>query len=146
MFFTLKGSSMTPKIIKGACHEDSRGSLFFNNDFDASAIKRIYVIENVTTEFVRGWRGHQKEQRWFTAISGSFSIELIALDCWDKPSKNLEKIRFRLHSDTLDVLHVPAGYVSSIQAQEEGSKLLVMANYSMGELDDEYRFEVDYFE
>jgi dTDP-4-dehydrorhamnose 3,5-epimerase-like enzyme len=137
---------MTPKIIAGACHKDSRGSLFYNNDFDASAVKKIYVIENVNTAFVRAWHGHQIEQRWFSAIAGSFSIELIALDCWDRPSKNLEKIRFRLHSTTLDVLHIPPGYVSSIQSLEEGSKLLVMANYSMGELDDEYRFEVGYFE
>ena len=136
---------MVLKLLKGNNHIDSRGTLFYNNDFDASAIKRIYVIENVNTEFVRAWRGHQMEQRWFSAIAGSFSIELIAIDCWDKPSKNLEKIRFDLHSESLDVLHVPAGYVSSIQSQEEGSKLLVMANYSMGELEDEYRFEVDYF-
>jgi hypothetical protein len=137
---------MVPKIISGGCHKDSRGSLFFNNDFDASVITRIYVIENVNADQVRAWRGHQIEERWFSAIQGSFSIELIAIDQWDNPSKNLKRVRFNLQSGTLDVLHIPAGYVSSIQAEEEGSKLLVMANYSMGELDDEYRFEVGYFE
>jgi len=144
--FTLKGSSMTPKIIKGACHKDARGSLFYNNDFDATAIKRIYVIENQSTDFVRAWRGHKIEQRWFSAIAGSFTIELIAIDHWDKPSATLERLRFELHSGSLDVLHIPAGYVSSIQLHEVGSKLLVMSDYSIGELDDEYRFEVDYFE
>lgn len=137
---------MIPKIISGGCHKDARGSLYFNNDFDASAVKRIYVIENINTEFVRAWRGHQIEERWFSAVQGSFIIELIAIDNWDSPSKNLARVQFILKSDTLGVLHIPRGYVSSIQSNEEGSKLLVMANYSMGELDDEYRFDVDYFE
>jgi hypothetical protein len=42
-------------------------------------------------------------------------------------------------------LHIPAGYISSIQAIEENSKLMVMANYFMGEIKDEYRFDVNFF-
>jgi hypothetical protein len=44
------------------------------------------------------------------------------------------------------VLHIPAGYVSSIQSLIAGSKLLVMADYLMGVNEDDYRFESDYFE
>jgi hypothetical protein len=40
---------------------------------------------------------------------------------------------------------VPRGYVSSIQALEMGSKLLVMADHLLGEIKDEYRFDIDYF-
>jgi len=137
---------MVPKIISGGCHQDARGSLCFNNDFDATAIKRIYVIENVSSEFVRAWRGHQIEERWFSAIAGSFAIELIAIDDWASPSPNLRRMSLPLDSNGLEVLHIPAGYVSSIRALEAGSKLLVMANYALGELDDEYRFEVGYFQ
>lgn len=137
---------MFPKLLKGNSQEDSRGILFYNNDFDASAIKRIYVIENQNTDFVRAWQGHKMEQRWFSAIKGSFKIELIAVDDWDTPSKKLERLEFVLDSEKLDVLHISAGYVSSIQSLEEDSKLLVMADYSLGELEDEYRYASDYFE
>ena len=137
---------MFPKQLKGNSHEDSRGTLFFNNDFDASAIKRIYVIENKDTDFVRAWQGHKIEQRWFSVIKGSFKIELIAIDNWDVPSKKLERFSLVLHSEKLDVCHIPAGYVSSIQSLEEGAKLLVMADYALGELEDEYRYALDYFE
>lgn len=137
---------MFPKLLKGNRHEDSRGTLFYNNDFNASAIKRIYVIENTSTEFVRAWRGHQIEQRWFSAIKGSFKIQLLAVDDWDTPSKKLERLEFVLDSKKLDVLHTPAGYVSSIQSLEEDSKLLVMADNLLGELEDEYRYASDYFE
>ena len=87
-----------PEIIKGDSHKDPRGTLIYNNDFNASAIKRIYVIENKDTAFVRAWQGHQIEQRWFSAIKGSFKIELIAIDNWDTPSKKLERFEFVLDS------------------------------------------------
>ena len=136
---------MNPEITKGGRHTDSRGTLFYNNDFVASAIKRIYVIENDNTDFIRGWQGHQIEQRWFSVIKGSFRIELIAIDDWDYPSADLEQFSFIVDAETLNVLHVPSGYVSSIQSLEEGSKLLVMADYLLGEIQDEYRFAIDYF-
>lgn len=136
---------MVSKLLKGNNHVDFRGTLFYNNDFDATTIKRIYVIENLTTDFVRGWRGHQIEQRWFLAIKGSFKIELIAIDDWEYPSKELERDTFVIYAETMDILHIPSGVVSSIQSLEEGARLLVMADYSFGALDDEYWFEVDYF-
>ena len=136
---------MIPKIIKGDSHTDTRGTLFYNNDCDASQIKRVYVIENATTDIIRGWQGHKVEQRWFSAIKGSFKIQLIEIDHWEQPSKNLEKLTFIVKAEKLDVLHVPQGYVSSIQALEEASKLLVLADYLLGEIKDEYRYEADYF-
>ena len=136
---------MIPKIIRGGSNTDSRGTLLYNNNFDASGIKRIYVIENKETTFVRGWQGHRIEQRWFSVLQGSFKIELIAIDNWENPSKDVERFSFIVDAAKLDVLHVPSGYVSSIQSLEEGAKLLVMADYLLGEVQDEYRFYIDYF-
>jgi dTDP-4-dehydrorhamnose 3,5-epimerase-like enzyme len=137
---------MFPQLLKGNSHEDSRGTLVYNNDFDATAVKRIYVIENKNTDFVRAWQGHQIEQRWYSAIKGSFKIELIAIDDWNRPCKKSERLEIVLDSEKLDVLHIPPGYVSSIQSLAAGSKLLVMADYLLGELEDEYRYESGYFE
>lgn len=134
-----------PLVIKGAGYSDNRGKLLYNNLFDVSAIKRIYVIENANTDVIRAWQGHKIEQRWFSAVSGSFKIKLIAIDNWEKPSKNLTQHTFILNANQLDVLHVPAGYISSIQAMEIGSKLNVMANYFLGEIKDEYRYDANYF-
>ena len=136
---------MTPKIIVGNSHTDSRGSLWYNNDYDTSAIKRMFVIENHSTDFVRAWQGHQIEKRWYLVIKGSFKIQLIAIDNWEIPSKNLERFSFTVTANQLDVLHISQGYVSSIQSLEEGSKLLVMSDYFLGEIQDEFRFDTDYF-
>ena len=136
---------MKPRVISGNCHKDPRGLLFFNNVFDFTKIKRMYVIENSSKDVIRAWQGHLIEQRWFSAIQGSFKIQLIAVDNWDNPSVTLPNIEFSLHSDTLDILHIPAGYISSIQALEEKSKLVVMADYHLGEIRDEFRYPTDYF-
>lgn len=136
---------MEPKLINGNCHSDQRGTLLYNNDFDASLIKRIYIIENDSTQFIRGWQGHQIEQRWFQVVSGKFKIQLIKIDNWETPYVNLEVRTYLVDSEKLNVLHVPKGYVSSIQSLELNSKLLVMADYLLGEMKDEYRFDIDYF-
>jgi dTDP-4-dehydrorhamnose 3,5-epimerase-like enzyme len=136
---------MEPKLINGNYHSDLRGTLLYNNDFDTSLIKRIYIIENESPEFIRGWQGHQIEQRWFSVVSGKFKIQLIKIDDWEKPSVNLEVLTYLIDSEKLNVLHVPKGYISSIQSLELNSKLLVMADYLLGEIKDEYRYDIDYF-
>lgn len=136
---------MEPKLISGNCHSDQRGILLYNNDFNASLIKRIYIIENNDIQFVRGWQGHQVEQRWFSVISGSFKVQLIQIDNWENPTKELEVYTFVIDAKKLNVLHVPRGYVSSIQSLENRSKLLVMADHLLGEIKDEYRYDIDYF-
>ncbi|WP_289663029.1 WxcM-like domain-containing protein [Flavobacterium panacagri] len=136
---------MEPKLINGNSHSDQRGTLLYNNEFDASMVKRIYIIENESPEFIRGWQGHQIEQRWFSVVSGKFKIQLIKIDNWETPSLDLENFTYLIDSEKLNVLHVPKGYVSSIQSLEFNSKLLVMADYLLGEIQDEYRYDIDYF-
>ena len=135
-----------PKLIKGKIHKDNRGNLSYNNDFDAKAIKRIYIIENHNTLIIRAWQGHKIEQRWFSVVTGIFKISLIKIDNWDNPTKNLKSQEYILSSDTLDILHIPNGYISSIQALEKSSKLLVMADHLLGEIIDEYRYPQYYFD
>ncbi|MFV8465653.1 sugar epimerase [Flavobacterium sp. LB1P62] len=136
---------MIPKIINGNSHKDERGMLLFNNNFDVSTVRRIYFIENKDTEFIRGWQGHKIEQRWFSVIQGEFRIQLIAIDNWVIPSKDLKIFDCILKKSNFDVLHVPAGYISSIQSLDSNSKLMVMSDYFLGEIKDEYRFDADYF-
>lgn len=135
-----------PTIIKGGHFSDERGKLTFNNDFNALEIKRFYSIENRDTDFIRGWQGHTIEQRWFSAILGTFKISLIKVDDWDEPNKWSDILKFEINHTNLDVLHVPNGYISAIQSLEQNSKLLVFSDYALGETKDEFRFPLDYFE
>lgn len=136
---------MLPTIIKGGSHKDSRGKLLFNNDFDTTVIKRIYFIENETPSILRQWQGHKIEQRWFSAILGEFKIQLIKIDNWESPNKNLNTSEFKIKADTFDVLHIPKGYVTSIQSLTENARLIVFSDYLLNEIKDEYKFPIDYF-
>ena len=135
---------MKANILSGGIHVDQRGQLLFNNNFDATQVKRLYILENLRE--IRAWQAHRVEQRWFSCIEGSFLIRLIEVDNWDHPSRNLPALNFTLYSGVLDVLHIPSGYASSIEALDEKSKLLVLADYKLGDNQDEIRFASDYFE
>jgi hypothetical protein len=134
-----------PSLITGGSFTDARGTLYYNNAFDAFSIKRMYILDNSNIDIVRGWQGHKIEQRWFIVANGYFEIQLIAVDNWESPSKELESIEYQLSSETMDVLHVPAGYISAIKSMELGSKLLALSDYELGDIVDEFRFDIDYF-
>lgn len=134
-----------PKYLEGKKHKDERGVVTFNNDFDASQIKRIYTIENHSLDFIRGWQGHKIEQRWFASMKGSFEISVIKLDDFSQPSRVLTIQKYILTDDVLTYLHVPSGCITSIQSKCEGSKLLVLSDFKLGAVQDEYRFPLDYF-
>ena len=136
---------MKPKIIQGGQHSDSRGKIKYNNHFNASEIKRIYTIENVGTNYIRAWQGHSIERRWFSAIQGSFKLKLIKVNNWENPDKNSLILEYNLNDNNLNVLCVPPGYISSINSTEKKSKLLAMSDYQLGEINDEYKFDSNYF-
>lgn len=137
---------MKPELLNGGNHEDWRGIIRFNNDFDSSSVRRIYTIENLEVLFIRGWQGHKVEQRWFTVMQGAFKIVVIAICDWDNTSKKVDKKTFIIDAEQFDVLYVPKGCVTSIQALSLGSKLLAMSDYRLNEINDEHRFPLDYFE
>jgi dTDP-4-dehydrorhamnose 3,5-epimerase-like enzyme len=129
-----------PYIIPGASHFDLRGNLLYNNDFITNQVKRIYVVVNNKLDFIRGWQGHKIEQRWFSSIYGSFKIWVQPISNFETNIGLLEVLEFELNSKKLDVLHIPPGYVTAIQSKEENSRLLVMADYLVDEINDELRF------
>lgn len=137
---------MLPNIINGNNYQDSRGNLKYNNNFNLAQIKRIYVIENANIQLKRGWQGHKIEQRWFSVMTGEFEMMFLKVDDWKNPSENLKPICFVLNAKNLDILHVPSGYISCIQAKVENAKLLVMSDYNLGEMEDEFKFDLNYFD
>ena len=135
---------MLPHIIFGGNHIDYRGELKFNNSFNMAQVKRFYSI-SLNKKHIKRWQGHKIEQRWFSAIKGQFKVQLIKIDNWIEPVKELKRITFTLSENTLDVLYIPAGYITSIKSEEEGAKLLVMSDYMLNEISDNYKYPLTYF-
>lgn len=134
------------EIIKGGSYTDYRGTITFINDFDMQLVKRFYRIKHHDITTVRGWRGHQIEQRWFHVSSGAFEVKLIKINDWETPSQDLKQKVMVLRANENAVLHIPAGYVSAIKAIEVNSELIVFADYAIDHAkNDDYLFPIDYF-
>ncbi|WP_343539411.1 WxcM-like domain-containing protein [Sphingobacterium thalpophilum] len=134
-------------VIQGGIAIDQRGQIRYVNEFDMTLVKRFYIIKNVDTELIRGWRAHRIEQRWFYVLSGAFSLDLVWIDDWEKPSRQLPVQHLELRSSEMKVLNVPAGYGTAFKAIEPNSELLVYADHGFEHAKfDDYIFPPDYFD
>jgi dTDP-4-dehydrorhamnose 3,5-epimerase-like enzyme len=137
---------LKPQLIKGGRHTDERGMMTFVNELDMSSVKRFYSITPANTSVVRAWQGHQKEAKWFHALSGKFLVRLIEPDNWLHPTPNLPFSEFILTTDICEVLHIPGGYINGFQSIVENSSLLVYSDTTLEESKgDDYRFEQNYW-
>ena len=54
--------SKKPTIIEGNIFIDDRGELSFFNTFnDFNKIKRMYIVSNHKSHFIRAWHAHKKK-------------------------------------------------------------------------------------
>jgi len=138
--------ALNPVLIPGGQHADHRGTLTFLNDFNMSEIKRFYIIQNKDIDIIRAWRAHKIEQRWFYAVDGEFLIKVVKIDSFESPAKHLPVEEYLISAKSNQVLHIPVGYATSVQATTNESKLLVFADYGIenAKLDD-YLYPQDYF-
>lgn len=135
-----------PNIITGGRHQDQRGVLSFVNDFDISAVKRFYKIRHLDTKTIRGWRAHKIEQRWFHITAGTFLINVVAIDNWEIPKKDAHQLSFEISVSDDSVLHVPAGYATSLRALTENAEMVVFGDYAIEHASlDDHLFPSDYF-
>ncbi|WP_316770953.1 WxcM-like domain-containing protein [Pedobacter frigiditerrae] len=142
----MQGKQQDPLLIQGGVHQDHRGQLTFFNDFDMAEVVRFYQIENKELSTQRAWRGHRIEKRWFYAVSGEFKIGLIKIDDWALPSASLKKEIINLRSVDHQVLFIPVGYATGVQALTEDAKLMVFADYGIDHAQlDNYLYDRDYF-
>lgn len=126
----------------GNTYIDERGKLLFNNDIDLSVFKRLYLIENANCDVVRGWQGHKIERRLFFATKGKFLIKVVKIDDFVNPSDFLDVEQFILDATTFDSLYVENGYATCIQAISENSQLMAFSDYLLGEVDDNYKYDL----
>ena len=126
-----------PNIITGEIFKDCRGKLYSCNNFDMSKIVRMYSIENLDSNYIRGWKGHKIETRWFFASKGSIIISTISISDLEKSNPSPIIKTFKLNEDNLNVLEVPPGNATSIKQYSNGDRICVFADYHLGLSNDE---------
>lgn len=135
---------MKPKVILGGIYSDVRGKIYHANNFDLTPVKRLYIIENLDTNYYRGWKGHVVENRWFYCQNGSIEIQVVSIECFKTKISEIET--FYLTEENLNILFVPRGFATIIKQNKIKSRVVAMSDYRLGESDDEnLRWDSEFF-
>lgn len=142
----MAGEKEVPGIIAGGSAIDDRGVLSFVNEFSLEKIKRFYVVENFSTETIRAFHGHLKEEKYVFVVKGTALVICAKLDKSGKLEKGQELSKFVLSDRRPAVLRIPGGYVNGFKPLEDKSKIMFFSTASLDESKgDDYRFDWNYF-
>lgn len=131
-----------PKILQGGIYTDERGELIYNNNFDLTDVKRMYIIRHTDINVVRAWQGHQQEHKYFKCIKGSFVVAWKKINDFSNPDDGIPAEYTKLKEDENVVLSVPCGYANGLKALIPDSEIMVFSDFHLGaSLDDKIRFD-----
>lgn len=132
--------------IKAGHHIDDRGILTFINEIEGFHVQRIYVIANHKNEFIRAWHGHEKEEKIFFSISGSFLLGAVRVENFAQPSHSEVPKKFILSSESPTAIYVPGGHANGLMNLTTDAKMLVLSNKSLDESNnDDFRLPHDFW-
>ncbi|MBZ5699345.1 MAG: dTDP-4-dehydrorhamnose 3,5-epimerase family protein [Acidobacteriia bacterium] len=135
-----------PTVIPGSLAVDDRGQVSFANAFSFDSVRRFYMVENFSTDVVRAFHGHLKENKFVFVPAGSAIVAAVALDDPVRPNTNVKPHRFVLSDRKPQILHIPAGYANGFRPLEPGTKIIFFSTATMEEAaNDDYRFPADYW-
>lgn len=142
----MENLNKTPKIIQGGFAIDERGKVTFCNDFNFRNVKRFYLLENSSTDIIRAFHGHLKEEKYMFVVLGTALVCVVKLDDIKKPSKENKVYRFILSEKSPSILHVPAGFANGLRFLEKNTKIIVFSTSTLEESKkDDYRFSYDFW-
>ena len=135
---------MTPELLQGARHTDSRGWLDFFNDLDLGPVVRLYRIGPSDPLTIRAWQGHQHERKWFYCVQGSFIVNLVPLTKINDGISPITPEIYTVRASSQHVLKIPAGYLNGFRALEPGSELLIFSDKTLQEsIADDFRLGLE---
>lgn len=122
-----------PSIIQGDLGVDDRGEVAFVNDFHFEGVKRFYLVSNYRTGFVRAWHAHRREAKYVTVVQGAAIVAAVAIDNWERPSKDVHIYRYTLSAHKPAVVYIPAGYANGFMSLTADAKLMFFSTSSVEE-------------
>jgi dTDP-4-dehydrorhamnose 3,5-epimerase-like enzyme len=140
----MDNSLKQPRLISGASSVDDRGQVVFANEFSFASIKRFYLVENFSTEVIRAFHGHLKEEKFVLVVNGSAIVAAVAFDDPSKPNRTAKLHRYVLSDRQTQILHIPAGYANGFRPLEPKTKMMFFSTATLEDSGkDDYRFPYD---
>ncbi len=136
-----------PRLIEGGLAVDDRGDIAFVNDFQFEGVKRFYMVSNHRAGFVRAWHAHRREGKYVTVAQGAAIVAAVAIDNWERPSKNAEIHRYVLSAQKPAVLYIPPGYANGFMSLTADTKLVFFSTATLEESrNDDVRYDARYWD
>jgi len=135
-----------PTVIKGGSATDDRGNLSFINNLVVSNFKRFYTVQNHKSGFIRAWHGHLNESKALIVLKGSAIIGAVKMTDTKNPDKSEKVSRFVLTSSSPAAVFVPKGFANGFMTLTEEAIILIFSSSELRDsLEDDFRFEYDYW-
>lgn len=135
-----------PRIIEGGFAIDDRGQITFANGFALGKVRRFYMVENFSTQTVRAFHGHRREEKFVFVVHGSALVAAVRIDDSIRPSREAQPCRFVLSDRQPRILQIPAGFANGFRVLEPGTKILFFSTATLEESKaDDCRFPFDYW-
>jgi dTDP-4-dehydrorhamnose 3,5-epimerase-like enzyme len=142
----MANSPEVPNIVKGGLVVDDRGQISFVNEFSFANIQRFYTVKNFSTEVVRAFHGHLKEEKFVLVVSGAAIVAAVQFGTPDRPNRGSKPHRFVLSDKLPQILHVPAGYANGFRSLLPETQLLFFSTATLEDsAKDDYRFPYDHW-
>ncbi len=135
-----------PVLIQGNMVADDRGCVSFVNGFDFTDVKRSYVVSNYRAGFVRAWHAHRAETKYALVLQGAAVVGAVAIDNWNRPSRDAEVHRYVLSAASPAVLCIPAGYANGFMSLTDDLKIMFFSTSTLEESRrDDFRYDARYW-
>ena len=142
----MANSPKEPALIAGGFAVDDRGQVSFVNGFVFDAVRRFYLVENFSTQVVRAFHGHLKEEKYVFVVRGAAIVAAVRFEDPLHPNRDAKPHRFVLSDRQPQILHVPAGYANGFRPLESGTRIVFFSTASVGDsVKDDYRFPYDHW-
>lgn len=136
-----------PVLHAGDLAVDDRGQVSFVNDFDFAGVKRFYTVKNHRSGFVRAWHAHRSEAKYVTVVTGAALVGAVAIDDWERPSKESVVHRFVLAAQKPRVLYIPPGYANGFMSLTDDAHLVFFSTATLQEsLGDDRRYDARHWD
>jgi dTDP-4-dehydrorhamnose 3,5-epimerase-like enzyme len=130
-----------PRIIEGGLSVDDRGIVSYANDFDFKDVKRFYMVENHSKNYVRAWHSHQYESKYVLVVRGAVKLGVVKLDSMVAPSINLNPEIFILSDKKPSILYIPARYANGFMTLTEETQIIFYSDKTLKQSEgDDYRY------
>lgn len=133
-------------LYEGGISFDKRGSVSYNNNLTFKKIKRFYIVQNKTNNFVRAWHGHKKEAKYILCIKGKVKVSAVRIKDFKKPKKNSKIYSWIINDKKPSVVFIPPGFANGTKSLLKGTKIFVLSNSTLKDSSkDDFRFKENFW-